>query len=40
MTKREMLLVSKLVPLTGDTVVNKRTAENILDVVKLISKTH
>jgi hypothetical protein len=28
------------VPLTGDTLVNKSTAENISDAVKLISKIH
>jgi hypothetical protein len=33
-------VASKLVPLTGDTVVHKRPADNISDVVKLISKTH
>jgi hypothetical protein len=31
---------NKLVPLTGDTLVNKSTAENISDAVKLISKIH
>jgi hypothetical protein len=31
---------NKLVSLTDDAVVNKRTTENILDEVKLISKTH